>query len=552
MSKYLTQWVKAIMSAIEIQAKEKIISPGKAILILLAHYQKEELAAPRSNTPTEAAQIITRLRTLYLLGADNERFFSELKFYFKHDCLRDYHISYDANVINEDVVRRYFETHLAYETLINTIHRVEKDYLSELIYKIIPRLDKEHFKIFLLIESGKKSEFENIFHKEYADCIKKIEERTLLGNLPDEQREKIILLLKVSALCILSADQNGEKLPLNLYGMGFYSDKHRGKFDLEEQPTTENMFLGIIKSTAALAPDDIVYAPQEERGYTKASDKSGFDSTALWTQYSFSKLVHPFSNSISGTFLSFLKHLALFKNDNTIQTSKEEIENISKMLISLLQLCTGGHSLFEYTYPIQLQAVQDEFADIEGFSDLTLEEMFLESNEPAFSLALERAMEYMSKIPVSQETVLESHDLVITEANYAKIVQRKTRLDYYLSSLNDIIKDLEELLQKNKARVDSEYLAFWRRGSELHDTIEQMTKSIIAQLKVEHIKEAIIIADTLIDYVVEKDGKKNPFGLRPQSYQLALDIRQKIIDFKCAQIDFGKTQSHPSPQLSLS
>lgn len=64
------------------------------------------------------------------------------------------------------------------------------------------------------------------------------------------------------------------------------------------------------------------------------------------------------------------------------------------MYVSALLFNAGGHSLHEFVAPLGLTQVQEEFADIDGFNTLDLEELFLNSNKDAFDRALDKAIRY--------------------------------------------------------------------------------------------------------------------------------------------------------------
>lgn len=69
-------------------------------------------------------------------------------------------------------------------------------------------------------------------------------------------------------------------------------------------------------------------------------------------------------------------------------------ENNIRQSISVLLFLTGGHSLFEYFYPLFLEPVQKEFSGINGYAGMTLQSMFLTNNREAFDLALNASLSY--------------------------------------------------------------------------------------------------------------------------------------------------------------
>ncbi|MCW8483823.1 hypothetical protein OQJ14_10665 [Fluoribacter dumoffii] len=80
------------------------ISVGQALLILLAKNR-------------DNGDKYNQLKHLYLAGAKDEETRAAIDAYLQDPALEDYEISKAPKDINRDSSRRYFETHLAYETL---------------------------------------------------------------------------------------------------------------------------------------------------------------------------------------------------------------------------------------------------------------------------------------------------------------------------------------------------------------------------------------------------------------------------------------------------
>ena len=88
------------------------ISVGQALLILMKHYVHDK------RTQTE-------LKKLYLSGAKDTESVDKINTFLLDDALIDYKVSRDFESINEDKTRRYFETKLAYYTVINSVKNIE-------------------------------------------------------------------------------------------------------------------------------------------------------------------------------------------------------------------------------------------------------------------------------------------------------------------------------------------------------------------------------------------------------------------------------------------
>ena len=93
------------------QLTKPVISPGQGLLLLMNHYKNNE-------RKTE------QLKKLYLSGATDASKKQKIKSLLNDKILIGYKISYDAKVINDDPTRRYFETHLCYESLKNGLDKI--------------------------------------------------------------------------------------------------------------------------------------------------------------------------------------------------------------------------------------------------------------------------------------------------------------------------------------------------------------------------------------------------------------------------------------------
>ena len=137
--------------------------------------------------------------------------------------------------------------------------------------------------------------------------------------------------------------------------------------------------------------------PQKKINYLKPSDMSIFKEDAAWVHYNFNRLVHPFSNSISGTMLVQLRVLAGIKQHGLKDPLLLKIDSLSsyfKLMTSAMILHSGGHSYFEFLTPIMLDPVRKEFRDLPGFKLLNMESMLYTGNEPAVENAILESRAY--------------------------------------------------------------------------------------------------------------------------------------------------------------
>ncbi|MDR3441901.1 MAG: hypothetical protein P4L65_02675 [Legionella sp.] len=356
-----------------------VISPAQALLILIDHYKTDLLK-------------INNLKKLYLSGA-NASNIQEIKMRLTDPALLEYHISYDAKTISNDPTRRYFETHLAYQSLMFNLDKICLDDLEfhfNALKDLVPLDVQEEIEDTLngiLWRSG------DTISKEYASYIHQIRVGALFTTLDVKAKNKISLLAKCSFLSVVNASH--VSMPLDIYNMDIYANESKGKKILAEQETTKNSHLGLMKSHMFLPYDDIA-CRKTVFPFIKPSDQAFFVEDSVWARDNFTRLVHPFSNSISGTMLSQLRvHLKLkSKGINTFTQSLDKLALYSQLSIAAMLYYSGGHSLHEFVAPLTLEATQVEFKFIPGFNTISLESLFLNNNQSAFAKALDSTINY--------------------------------------------------------------------------------------------------------------------------------------------------------------
>jgi hypothetical protein len=195
-----------------------------------------------------------------------------------------------------------------------------------------------------------------------------------------KNKYKIILLVQCAYLGLAVGLYN--PTPLDIYNTGFYRPEQRGREEKAAQVKLRHHHMGLMKPHMPLIPGDIAIS-DEVFPYLKPSDKSSFTEDAAWVEYNFARMVHPFSNSISGTMLTQLRSCAYLKQKRieTFAYSETDMSQFCKLYISALLFNAGGHSLFEFSAPLFLSEVKQEFK----FKTMSLKSMFFDNNEAAFN-----------------------------------------------------------------------------------------------------------------------------------------------------------------------
>ncbi len=114
-------------------SKNPLITPGQGLLLLIDHYRDDEEKSGQ-------------LKKLYLSGAsDAESCIALCDFMLNEPLMSQYDIAIDEKSINDDPSRRYFETHLAYETLKNQLNHISAHDLAQLFKASEALIDFDKF-----------------------------------------------------------------------------------------------------------------------------------------------------------------------------------------------------------------------------------------------------------------------------------------------------------------------------------------------------------------------------------------------------------------------
>lgn len=384
-----------------------IISIGQAVLLIL---QGETLDVSEHE----------KLECVYLCGCRNPEDVAFVEEIIHREAagnryLQSCEISTAPEVIDADPSRRYFETLLAYETTaidIKTMALLEVkshyDALLQLIASYDPSLATS---LTLAMDRELAPPWDEVMIKkigadvyEYFCTITEAEKKY---NVEDFTKIKYLIsstLLGVVANCIatVKAKESPEKysdLPLNIYGTGYYSKERRGRI-LDEGPHFFST-TGIIKSMGAVPyyNDPVRYEDEKKPFDFKSTSNSRYvlgGRNKNWSDEHFEQLFHPFVNTISGTLLCQLRAAKkLLADKQLVFDTPDTFANYIKCLVASMTYLAGGHSFYEFTYPLMLPEMVTAFSDIPGFEeDMTLGHLFYETNTEAFHNALEKAEVY--------------------------------------------------------------------------------------------------------------------------------------------------------------
>jgi hypothetical protein len=488
------------------------ISPAQGLLLLLEHYKDDEIK-------------VRRLKDLYLSGAKNPAESDEIKVLLADDALASYEVLYDPKTINDDPTRRYFETHLAYQTLRNGLKDIDADTLRDHVEKMKAMIPAECGLLeeyVLPIFNGEYRSHDPDFDIEFASYFKNIKEGKLFGDLAPADKEKLELLLQSAFLGVIVMDF--QEFPIDIYGTGIYKKDARGKELVEGQKTTRNPHLGLMKGHMPLAADDIAHL-ESATPYVKPSDQSRYQSDAEWVKRNFEGLVHPFSNSISGTMLAQLRNLAKLQDrgEATFSASSEKMAKFCQLFTSALLFGSGGHTLHEFTAPISLPEVQEEFSSTPGMDKLTLDTLFHKDNEAAFDKAL-------------QETIAYNNMLLLRRKLHAELPKRvrpeiAPSLDK-IQAKRELIDSLQMKRDYYRQKVEKQFLSGWRSAAKKVQLIQAGIDQAIKLIKEDKILEAQETIRRLQTSITSQFGTHNSWGKVADSYKIVKAIENELESYQ--------------------
>jgi hypothetical protein len=434
-----------------------VISPAQALLLLIEKHSQN-------------SEVLDKLKKWYISGiVSNEH--TQFERYLNDPILERYQVSTDPRVINDDPTRRFFETHLAYETLKNQLKEISKEDLKSHVDKLekcLPTLEDTEkknrasaikLKVCLNALKGEiNHQYPNDTIKEYAHFIKKIDDKMLFTELNPEERDKIKLIVFSSFLGVVNAWFR--ILPLDIYGSGIYSDEQKGKLSLKGQDTTGSLNLGLVKGYMPIPMDDLVRTTIETP-FLKPSEQATFKDHAKWVEDNFQLLVHPFSNSISGTMLCQLRNLADFNQNEKYDfiSSNAKFMKYIQLFAATMLFGSGGHSLHEFVSPLNVDEIVNEFSPLLD-NPVSVYSMFYVENQKAFDNVLDRTIAYNQMILKRKTMMLDINpqmELEKFKENKNKIFQHC--LEYKMSDLYtncqqmDFINQIEANLKGKKDEI---------------------------------------------------------------------------------------------------
>ncbi|CAM4420621.1 MAG: hypothetical protein LEGION0398_MBIBDBAK_01271 [Legionellaceae bacterium] len=476
------------------------------------------------------------LKKLYLLGQYDENSSKKMQSYLADKILSDYEISYSKETINNDPTRRYFETHLAFHTIKQELNNINEDDLSTYIDRMLDMLSYDKIGTISEALDGQFNEKSANNLKEYSEYILNLQEGKIFPTLTQEDRNKISLIVKCALIGVACISDPLLSLPLNIYNKGLFSKEKKGKKLIEEQSTTRNHHFGLMKGYMPLSDNDIAHADTEYR-YLKPSDQSTYQENTDWVEDSFTRLVHPYSNSISGTVLSQLRLLLQINrlynldddpDESVFTQSAEKLTVFTKLLISALLFNSGGHSLHEFTAPFTIAEVQKQFETVENFNKINLHSMFLSGNKDSFDEALQSTINYNNMLLIRNKLLEQIRDnqKPLEKTNF--ITSTNSYSDTQHLNQNRILNFVLFKQEFYADRIRDRFLSPLRYKSKKNELLQLHLEKVKFYIREGNYKLAAQEIDTLKSKFVKNFGKRNFFGALSESFKLIESIEKYL------------------------
>lgn len=378
------------------------ISPAHALILIIADRKS------KTHTPEQ----LEKLSKLLLVGVQNDADQEYFQSLLQDPVLSGHNVSTTPTVIDNCKVRRFFETLLCYETLKDSIYTLDAVQLEK-FYNNLMHMHAKYYHTKLASTYGKTlKEYYDDKPKEYLDSHFRIDnEPCLVDHFDEAQRKKLHQIVESCIRCVLCTQKPGLRDGLPTFrsvfeNNTFFSESRRMQRKLvQEKRTLPSKNFGVIFSITNIENIDTPIAScKYEYTYIKSSEKATYVATHEWARFVFPMLMHPFSNGASGTVLGQLKLLYHFGNHKANKSASAKksdhqfVKNYLKNLICLMLFLSGGHSLYEYVYPLAIPAVRDSLKAFMGEEEITFEDLFLHSNDAAFARTLSKTIEYSNQV----------------------------------------------------------------------------------------------------------------------------------------------------------
>ena len=544
-----------------ISGEQKSLTPGQSIFLAIKACQEEGTSK----------EIIDELKSLYLNGVrtkSDKEAITQIGQYLSDN--HNYSITTRHEDINNDPLRRYFETHTAYQMLKSSAKSLKTEELHAFtnnlkknLYKYMPSKNRVNMEYIL---AGIMHPSLNRYEREYAEMIGQLKSHNFHGLSPKACNN----LCEIARSTMLATDNTmfDKQMPADIYAESIFNMgmDGRGRVGPGDQNRAGSSFKGLIREGTPLPEGDIARSTQSP--FLRSADRESYMIESQWSQHLFSRQTQVFSNGISSTTLATLRNILMQKRlDNNHHS--DDFQSYMTAFASLMVFNSGGHSLFEifevFKLPQLRELMVETGADSLIDSDTLLDEWLLKGQSEGLDKAFEASSNYFDEFGA---------EIILTQTNSPEIENKNGTMVH--QAVIDMDKEkFAEFLEANKLKIaaksgrklideknKSQYTAFMVAAQigkldhvkMLHEAGVNVTRSMsqsgrktgVTALEVAIKSEKFLVVEYLLANVPKLTIKKaNTGDLRDRAPALYYACRQKDIRILDKIIEKSAGEKHP-------
>ncbi|MDI1352258.1 MAG: ankyrin repeat domain-containing protein, partial [bacterium] len=322
---------------------------------------------------------------------------------------KNFIIKSDPKTINEDPTRRYFETNLAYNVLLNNAEKLDHDYLKIFTQNLKKRLyflPNASADLILKVEKIVYGDIDNKLLNKYELEYAQLSNKLLNTKFYGLSAKACSNLYEIACSTILATllTQYDKSMPVDIYSDSIFTMGMDGrgrivKSDNDEVRTTSK---GLMKSSSPVPLYDDLVNSRDTSPFQRSADQANFMLESPWSHFLFSRQTQLYSNGISSTTLAQIRTMVLQKRlGNPYPSSNFQI--YWTLFAGLMIYNSGGHSFFEIFEVFKLPLFQEllskhqrSFQALEA--DKLMHQWLSKDQKNAFELALQSTQIYMHTV----------------------------------------------------------------------------------------------------------------------------------------------------------
>jgi hypothetical protein len=527
--------------------EQRNLTPGQSIFLAIKACKEDDISK----------EIIDELKSLYLNGVRTSSDKDAITQIGQH--LSDNHnfsITTRHEDINNDPIRRYFETHTAYQMLEDSATSLKaeelqefKDNLTKNLYKYMPIENQRKMEYIL---AGVMHKSLNKYEQEYAEMISQLKSRNFHGLSPKACDN----LCEIARSTILATNNTmfDKQMPADIYAESIFTMgmDGRGRTGRGDPNREGSSFKGLIREGTPLPKGDIARSTQSP--FLRSADQASYMIESQWSQHLFSRQTQVFYNGISSTTLATLRNILMQKRLGHTHHA-DDFQSYMTAFASLMVFNSGGHSLFEIFEVFKLPQLQEVMveAGVDTLidEDTLLDEWLLKGQLDALDKAFEASSKYFDEF--GAEIILSQTNSPVIENKNGTIVHQAV-IDLDADKFGEFLEANKlEIAAKNETgrtlideKNGSQYTAFmvaaqigkldhvkmlYEAGAKVTESMPQKDREIgVSALEVAIKSEKFPVVEYLLENVHELTIKKADKGdLRDRAPSVYYACRQKDV-----------------------